>query len=160
MGEVRRAGAEFAAQQAAAMRARGLLAHLELGAHARLVQRMEASGQKAYFTQFQVRNPAEFVSRAGASPRRRPPAAGPPSPASGAAGGAGGGGGARGARAGRRGRRRARWCGGARSPSCRPPSSTARWRSGPGPGPRPGPGRGAGAGPLASRGLGAGAGGR
>ena len=98
MGEVRRAGAEFAAQQAAAMRARGLLAHLELGAHARLVQRMEASGQKAYFTQFQVRNPAEFVSRAGASPRRRPPAAGPPSPASGTAGGAGGRrGGARGA---------------------------------------------------------------
>ena len=89
MGEVRRAGAEHAAHQAAARRARGLLAHLELAAHARLVQRMEASGQRAYFTQFQVRNPAEFVTRAEVSPRGRsgagPAPASPPRSAPGSA---------------------------------------------------------------------------
>ena len=81
MGEMALAAQSFESNAAAVGRVQKLLRYLELGSHAELVKKMERSGKRVYFTQYQVKHPAEFVQSAeigratGKHARRAPPAA-------------------------------------------------------------------------------------
>ena len=92
MGEMALAAQSFESNTAAVGRVQKLLRYLDLGSHAALVKKMERSGKRVYFTQYQVKHPAEFVQRAdidratGKHARRAPAGPAPAAPGGGKGG--------------------------------------------------------------------------